>query len=71
MAEKMKNSSMKQAPKGRMPAMRVQMTGCMYHTWPGTCGTAQVNYKVKKIDVVLVLGRKIHPEYFRSAKDPS
>ena len=29
----MKKSSIKQAPKGRIPAMRVEMTGCMYHTW--------------------------------------
>ena len=28
---------MKQAPKGRMPAMRVQTTGCMYHTWGNHC----------------------------------
>ena len=33
----MKNSSMKQAPKGRMPAIMVQTTGCMYHTCVGTC----------------------------------
>ena len=33
MAEKMKKSSMKQAPKGRMPAIRVHTAGCMYHTY--------------------------------------
>ena len=33
MAENIKNSSMKQAPKGRIPAIIVQTTGCMYQTW--------------------------------------
>ena len=37
MLVRMKNSSMKTAPKGRMPPMSTLKAGCMYHACSGTC----------------------------------
>ena len=37
MAEKMKKSSMKHAPKGSTPAISVESTGFMYQVCVGTC----------------------------------
>lgn len=37
MLVRMKKSSMKTAPKGRMPPMSTLNAGCMYHACSGTC----------------------------------
>jgi len=36
LTENIKNSSIKQEPNGKRPAIRVLVIGFMYHTWSGT-----------------------------------
>jgi hypothetical protein len=51
----MKNNSMNTAPKGRMPPIRIERTGLMYHTWRKEKEEKLLRLSTTKIHKIIII----------------